>query len=71
MICCTIIFNRNSKKYWILLESKMNVFLKKSRIKFDEICTLEKFLVVKKLEQMVQGKRLSVKFAQNIFYLII
>ena len=60
-ICCGITSNLNNKKNSILLENvdmKNGILVKKSRIKFDNIFTLQKDLAVKKIGQ-VNSKKLN------------
>ena len=60
-ICCGITSNLNNKKNSILLENsdmKDGVLAKKSRIKFDNIFTLQKDLAVRKIGQ-INSKKLN------------
>ena len=60
-ICCGITSNLNNKKNSILLENsdmKDGEIIKKSRIKFDNIFTLQKDLPTKKIGQ-VNSKKLN------------
>ncbi|MGI9567389.1 MAG: type II toxin-antitoxin system PemK/MazF family toxin [Nitrosopumilus sp.] len=60
-VCCGITSNLNNKKNSILLDNvdmKSGELVKKSRIKFDNIFTLQKDLAVKKIGQ-INSKKLK------------